>query len=271
MKLLKINTTPTYNRNAPTPRVTLVGAGPGDPDLLTIKALKALGKADVVLYDALVNKEILDYTPDHTLKVFVGKRANKHRFPQEIISQMIVEYAQEYGHVVRLKGGDSFIFGRGYEELEEVRKVGIEVTVIPGISSATSLTALQQVPLTCRGVNDSFWVVTATTRFGELSKDVALAAQANTTAVILMGRKKLEQIAMLFSAYGKSETPAMLIQNGSLPNEKIAIGQVHNIAEITDNEGIGTPAIIVIGEVVGLHSEYVKATVSSELLISKAS
>jgi len=87
---------------------------------------------------------------------------------------MIVEYAQEYGHVVRLKGGDSFIFGRGYEELKEVRKAGIEATVIPGISSATSLTALQQVPLTCRGVNDSFWVVTATTRFGELSKDVAL-------------------------------------------------------------------------------------------------
>ena len=256
MRLLKINTIPTHKRNSPTPYVTLVGAGPGDPDLLTIKAMKALQSADVVLYDALVNKEILNHAPDNAPKIFVGKRANKHRFPQETISRMLVEYAETHGHVVRLKGGDPFIFGRGYEELEVVREAGIKTAVIPGISSATSLTGLQQVPLTCRGVNDSFWVVTATTRFGDLSKDVALVAQANTTAVILMGRKKLEQIAMLFSAYGKSETPVMLIQNGSLPNEKTAIGQVHNIAEIADNEGIGTPAIIVIGEVVGLHSDY---------------
>jgi len=267
MKLLKINTISPHKCSAPTPQVTLVGAGPGDPDLLTIKAVKALQSADVVLYDALVNKEILNHAPDHAHKVFVGKRANKHRFPQETISRMLVEYARTHGHVVRLKGGDPFIFGRGYEELEVVRKASIKTAVIPGISSATSLTGLQQVPLTCRGVNDSFWVVTATTRMGELSKDVALAAQANTTAVILMGRRKLEQIAMLFAAYGKSETPVMLIQNGSLPNEKTAIGQVHNIAEVADSEGIGTPAIIVIGEVVGLHPDYVRRNVSLQLAV----
>lgn len=267
MKLLKTQIEHTEKVSDRTPQVTLVGAGPGDPDLLTVKAVKALAKADVVLYDALVDKRVLAYTPDNSLKVFVGKRANKHHYPQETISQMAVDYALQYGHVVRLKGGDPFIFGRGYEELEVIRKAGIAAEVIPGISSATSLTALQQVPLTCRGINESFWVITGTTSQGQLSKDVALAAESNTTVVILMGRRKLRQIAHLFTAYGKADTPAMLIEKGSLPDEKYAIGQIHNISEIADQAGIGTPAIIVIGDVVGLHPKYVMQKVESELLV----
>jgi len=237
------------------PKVTLVGAGPGDPDLLTVKGLKALQKADVVLYDALVNPVLLEEAPEKALKVFVGKRAGKHRFAQEEINMMIVQHAFNYGHVVRLKGGDSFVFGRGHEELAFVSSFDIEVEVVPGISTCIALPELQKVPLTRRGLNESFWVLTATMRNGDLSKDVAIAAQSSATSVILMGLRKLPQIAELYAANGKEKTPVMVIQNGSLPNEQHAIGTVDTIEEVVKEKGLGTPAIIVIGEVVGLHPE----------------
>lgn len=241
--------------NKITPKISIVGAGPGDPDLITRKGYKAIQNADVILYDALVNPEIMEDAPTHALKIYVGKRANKHRYAQEDINRMIVEYAYTHGHVVRLKGGDPFVFGRGHEELEYAAAFDIETDIVPGISSCIAVPELQKVPLTRRGINESFWVLTATTRSGELSKDIPIAAQSSATIVILMGMKKIEQIAQTFIDNGKRNTPVMVIQNGSREDESFVLGTVENIAEKVKTAGLGTPGLIVIGEVVNLHPE----------------
>jgi len=243
------------NNDTITPKISIVGAGPGDPDLITRKGYKAIQTADVILYDALVNPVIMEDAPAHVLKIYVGKRANKHRYAQEDINRMIVEYAYTHGHVVRLKGGDPFVFGRGHEELEYAAAFDIETNIIPGISSCIAVPELQKVPLTRRGVNESFWVLTATTRSGKLSKDIPIAAQSSATIVILMGMKKIEQIAQTFIANGKKDTPVMVIQNGSREDESFVLGTVKNITEKVKTAGLGTPGLIVIGEVVNLHPE----------------
>lgn len=236
-----------------TPKISIVGAGPGDIELLTIKGLKALESADVILYDALVNPEMLAFAKKESLKIFVGKRAGDHAFQQEEINLMMVQYAFTKGHVVRLKGGDPFVFGRGHEELIFAESFPVETEIIPGISSCIAVPELQKVPLTRRGVNESFWVLTATTKNGKLSKDIEIAAQSSATAVILMGMRKIAQIASAFSYYGKENTPVLVIQNGSRYDEKSVIGTVKDIAEKVKLAGMGAPGIIVIGEVVKLH------------------
>ena len=142
--------------------ISIVGAGPGDPELLTMKAYKCLQSADVVMYDALANHEILSYTKPSCIQVYVGKRASNHKYPQEEINKMMVDYARKFGHVVRLKGGDPFVFGRGHEEYTYCQSRGIQTQIIPGISSCIALPELQHVPLTRRDVSQSFWVMTAT-------------------------------------------------------------------------------------------------------------
>jgi len=236
-------------------KITLVGAGPGDPELLTIKGLRAIQSADVILYDALVNRELLNEAPSHALKIYVGKRADNHRYTQDEINLMLVQYAFSNGHVVRLKGGDPFVFGRGHEEITYADAFGIETVIVPGISSCISVPELQGVPVTRRGVNESFWVLTATTKNGCLSKDLKIAAQSNATAVILMGIRKIAQISEIFARQGKGNTPVLVVQNGSLPNERKILGTVKDIAKKVINEGIGAPGIIIIGEVVALHPE----------------
>ena len=237
------------------PRITLVGAGPGDPDLITLKGLKALQNADVVLYDALVNTEILDNAPSKALKIYVGKRANNHRYSQDEINLLLVQFAYSHGHVVRLKGGDPFVFGRGHEEMIYAQAFDIETEVVPGISSCIALPELAGIPVTRRGLNESFWVLTGTTRSGKLSTDVALAAQSSATAIILMGMRKIREIGETFAKAGKADTPVLVIQNGSLPNEKRVLGTVTEIADKVEAQGLGAPGIIVIGEVVSLHPE----------------
>lgn len=237
------------------PKLTLVGAGPGDPDLLTIKGLRAISGADVVLYDALVNRELLKYAPLNSKKIFVGKRANNHRFSQDEINKLIVENAMNYGHVVRLKGGDPFVFGRGHEELKFAESLNVEVDFVPGISSAISVPALQKIPLTKRGISESFWVMTGTTRNGELSNDIALAAQSNATAIILMGMSKLREIATVYQEQQRGNATVAVIQNGSLPTENIGFGTIDTIVDIVAEEKLGAPAIILIGEVVKEHPE----------------
>lgn len=237
-------------------KLTLIGAGPGDPDLLTIKGMKALQSADVVLYDALANPELLDFAPKNAEKIFVGKRAGTHRYSQEEINQLIVQYAFSHGHVVRLKGGDAFVFGRGHEEIEYAEIFGIETVVVPGISSCIAVPELQKVPLTRRGVNESFWVLTGTTRSGKLSEDIAVAAQSSATVVILMGMRKLFEITRIFGRAGKADMPVMVIQNGSRSNEKMVLGTIRTINREVRKAEIGSPGIIVIGEVVRLHSDF---------------
>jgi uroporphyrin-III C-methyltransferase len=232
------------------PLLTLVGAGPGDPELITLKALKALEAADIVLYDALVSKEILDYIPSSVPLVCVGKRAGQHSHTQEEINSLIVESAFLYGHVVRLKGGDPFVFGRATEEIECATRYGIPVKVVPGISSALAVPAAVSIPLTSRGVSESFWVVTGTTMSGGLSADVALAAQSTATVIILMGLKKLQEIMALFISQGKQDMPVAVIQNGTLPTQKHVVGTVSSIVGQVQEEDLGSPGIIIAGDVV---------------------
>jgi uroporphyrin-III C-methyltransferase len=235
------------------PKITLVGAGPGDAELITLKGIRALRSADVILYDALVNKELLEYAGENVPAVFVGKRAGNHELPQSQINELIVQSALTYGHVVRLKGGDSFVFGRGHEEMEYAAQHGIETSVVPGISSSIAVPELQHIPLTRRGVSESFWVLTGTTRAGELSADLHLAAQSNATAIVLMGLGKLAEITSLYQQAGRGRLPVAVIQNGSLAGERIVVAEVDTITEIVQRENIGSPAIIVLGEVVRSH------------------
>jgi uroporphyrin-III C-methyltransferase len=234
------------------PKLTLVGAGPGDAELITLKGIKALRAADVILYDALVNKELLEYAAD-VPAIFVGKRAGNHELPQDAINELIVQSALTYGHVVRLKGGDPFVFGRGHEEIEYAQSFGIETAVVPGISSSIAVPEGQHIPLTRRGVSESFWVLTGTTRAGELSADLHLAAQSNATAIILMGVHKAGRDHGVVPGQGRGTLPVAVIQNGSLPTERVVVAEVDTIVDVVRSENIGSPAVIVIGEVVRTH------------------
>ncbi len=240
-------------------KLTLVGAGPGDAELITLKGIKALQKADVVLYDALANHSLLEYVPDNAIVVNVGKRKEQHSYAQFEINQMIVEYALKFGHVVRLKGGDPFVFGRGYEELEYARNFGIETEVIPGVSSSVGVAGANQIPITHRDIARSFWVVTGHTSDGLLPHDLKLAAQSSATIVILMGMSKLDEIVAIFSENGKKETPIAIIQNGTTKQQKSLYGQIGDIQAKVNESGISNPAVIIIGEVVSLHRDYVEA------------
>ncbi len=237
-------------------KITLVGAGPGGTDLISLRGLKALAKADVVLYDALVSEELLQYCPQAVQKIYVGKRSNKHACSQTEINEMLVRYAFSHGHVVRLKGGDPFVFGRGYEEIEYARGFGIETAVIPGISSAIGVPSLQGIPITHRGTTESFWVITGTTSSGTISSDIYLAAKTNATVVILMGVGKLAEIVEIYKKENRHSLPVAIIQNGAMPNEKIALADVDTIVERAAALQMGSPAVIVIGEVVALHQAY---------------
>jgi uroporphyrin-III C-methyltransferase len=235
------------------PHITLVGAGPGDADLITIKGIKALKTADVVLYDALVNEELLEFAPENAVKVYVGKRSGDHSFSQDAINKLMIDYALNYGHVVRLKGGDPFVFGRGYEELDHAASYSIPAEVIPGISSSIGVPGMQQIPVTHRGLSESFWVVTGTTVDGKVSNDLYEAARTRATIVVLMGIHKLAEITEIFKKEGKHKLPVAVIQSGTTENEKVAIGIIDTIVEVVEDKKITSPALIVIGEVVSLH------------------
>jgi uroporphyrin-III C-methyltransferase len=242
------------------PSLYLIGAGPGDPDLITLKAVKALQKAEVVLYDALANDSLLDYAPANCIKQFVGKRYGCHTLSQDEINQLVLDYACTYKHIVRLKGGDPFVFGRAMEEIASARAAGMNIELIPGISSALAVPALQMIPLTCRGINESFWVTTGTTQNGELSADIELAARSSATVIILMAMSRLEVIMELFSRCGKADTPVAIIQNGTTATEKMVTGTVKDIFFKSLYEGLSNPAVIVVGEVVKTASSYLALT-----------
>ena len=230
-------------------QLTVVGAGPGDVELITLKAIKALQAADVVLYDALVDVALLEYAPNAE-HIFVGKRKGCYAYQQEQINDLIVSRAKTHGHVVRLKGGDPFVFGRGAEEMEYAASKGVKVAMVPGISSSVAVPASQNIPVTKRGAAESFWVITGTTKEHKLSTDVALAAKSNATIVILMGMGKLAEIVELFKLEGKADMPIAIIQNGTREDEKLGIGTIDTIEQIVVERQLSNPAIIVVGEVV---------------------
>ncbi|WP_236975761.1 uroporphyrinogen-III C-methyltransferase [Membranihabitans maritimus] len=229
------------------PRLSLVGGGPGDPKLITLKAIETLEKADIILFDALVNNSLLDYAKN-AQKIFVGKRRGWSRYTQPEINRLIVKMANKFGHVVRLKGGDPMVFGRAQDEIAYAEKHGLVVDVVPGISSYSGIAAYNQVPITSRGVSQGFWVLTATNSRGELSSDIAIAAQSSSNILILMGTRKLPQIVEKFKSFHGEDYPIALVQNGTTPNEKVVVGKLSNIEESVKKHRISNPAVIIIGE-----------------------
>ena len=233
------------------PELFVLGAGPGDPELITVKGYKLLQQADVILYDNLANKELLDLAPDTCEKIYVGKQPYGKYTPQEEIHEMIKHFAFTKGKVVRLKGGDPFIFGRGFEEIIYARANGIKTHFIPGITSMQA-SGFEDIPLTHREVSESVWMVTGTKKDGRLSADLKLAIQSNATVVIYMGMKKLDEIAQTYIAAGKGDLPAAIIQHASLHKQKSARGMVKDLSAIAESKQLTYPAIIIIGEVTGI-------------------
>ncbi|MBU2995839.1 uroporphyrinogen-III C-methyltransferase [Cellulophaga baltica] len=247
------------------PKVTLVGAGPGSSDLITLRGFKALQQASVVLYDALISNQLLNEIDDSVPKIYVGKRCSEHSYTQDDINKLIVENAYTYGHVVRLKGGDPFVFGRASEEIEYVESFGIPITVIPGVTSAVAVPASQGIPVTRRGISSSFWVMTATKKDGSFSDDLQLAAQSSATMVILMGIRKFSEIAQEVSKYRNTLTPFAIIQNGTLTAETCVTGMLQNYTSVLNTIDITKPGVIVIGDVVAEHPSFYEEEVQRVL------
>lgn len=234
------------------PRLTVVGAGPGDPELLTLKGARALAEADVVLHDALVNAELLRWVRPGARVQNVGKRHGRTAWQQADINALIVAKAHLHGHVVRLKGGDPFVFGRGGEELLYAAAQGLATAYVPGISSSVAVAGCAGIPLTHRGLSEGFRVLTATTATGELAPSLREAACTRTTTVVLMGLHRLAEIVALFAAHGQPHLPVAVVQNGTLPNARTVTGTIANIVARVAAAGLGAPALIVLGEVVAL-------------------
>ncbi|MEO0403845.1 MAG: uroporphyrinogen-III C-methyltransferase, partial [Bacteroidota bacterium] len=213
-----------------TSNLTLIGAGPGDPDLLTIKAVNAIQNADCVLFDALVDLESVQKYAVDAECIFVGKRAGYAHLSQEEINQVILRKCGEYKEVVRLKGGDPLIFGRGHEEWKAAEEAGINVTYIPGVSSVTSVPGLVGLPVTKRGVASSFWVGTAVDQQRNFSRDLVWAIHANCTVVILMGIGKIPEISHRFIQAGKGDLPIAVVASGSTSRQAFWKGTVNELA-----------------------------------------
>jgi uroporphyrin-III C-methyltransferase len=232
------------------PELYVMGAGPGDPELITVKGYKVLQMANVVLYDNLASKELLNITRADCEKIYVGKQPYGEYTPQEKILELIKEKAFSKGIVVRLKGGDPFVFGRGFEEILYAREHGINTHFIPGITSMQA-SGFLDIPLTHRSVSESVWMVTGTKKDGRLSDDLRLAMQSNATVVIYMGMKKLTEIARTYIEAGNGNVPAAIIQHASLPHQKSVKGTVEQLPALAEEHHLTYPAIIIIGWVVG--------------------
>lgn len=234
-------------------KVYLVGAGPGDPRLLTVRALELLRKADVVIYDYLVNPDLLIHLKVDAERIFVGKVGRGTQTPQAKINELLVAKASKGKLVVRLKGGDPFLFGRGAEEALTLRAAGIPFEIVPGISSALAVPAYAGIPLTHRGLSSSIAILTgANAGDGKLSEDL-FNARAADTIVVLMGITHLREITDQLTALGRSvKTPVAVIRWGTHESQQIVTGTLETIADIAAAEGLRPPSIIVIGEVVKL-------------------
>jgi len=237
--------------------VSLVGAGPGDAELITVKALRLLQEADVVAYDRLVSPEILDLIPSGVSRISVGKSAGKHCVPQEQINEIIVNLAQSGRQVVRLKGGDPYLFGRGGEEALVLRQHGIPFEVVPGVTAATGCSAYGGIPLTHRGLSHGVRFLTGHFRDGEeLDIDWAKVADPDCTLVIYMGLGNLQRITSeLINAGLAGSTPAAAIQNGTTRKQQKVISTLAGLVDAIDHAGLQAPVMIIIGEVVSLNED----------------
>lgn len=237
-------------------KVYLVGSGPGDPELLTIKARRLLDTTEVVVYDQLPGKAIIDSIPDSAEKIDAGKHAGDHKLTQNEINELIIRKAKEGKNVLRLKGGDPYMFGRGGEEAQELVAEGIEFEVVPGITSAVAVPAYAGIPVTHR---DHASMVTFITGHEDPTKeetalDWETLAKFDGTIVIFMGVKMLGRNVGELMKYGKDpKTPVALIERGTRPDQRVTVGILENIEEVAKERGVKAPAITIIGNVVSLH------------------
>ena len=243
-------------RAARSGKVWLVGAGPGDADLLTVKALSAINSADIIFYDQLVSEEICALFPKNTPALYVGKVKNNHSIPQEDLNQLLISQAQSGLTVCRIKGGDPFVFGRGGEELLELRKAGIEAEVIPGITSASGCSTYANIPLTHRGLSQGCTFVTG---HAEKTLDVNwnALAQLNHTLVFYMAAKNITDLAELLLRYTRrAQTPLAVIEQATTVHQQVHITSLQNCAEDFKNKQFSSPSLVIVGDVVNLHKQF---------------
>ena len=235
--------------------VYLVGAGPGDPELLTLRAARLLLEADVLVYDNLVSKEILACLPEATERIYVGKKASNHSLPQEGINALLVRLAGEGRKVVRLKGGDPFIFGRGGEEVEELVKAGVPFEVIPGITAAAGIGAYAGIPLTHRDFAQSCIFVTGHLKEGSVDLDWNMLARPRQTLVFYMGITQLAEICAQLTAHGlAASTPAAVVRRGTTCEQRVVTSDLAGLPAAVKAAGITPPALTIVGDVVSLQS-----------------
>ena len=253
-------------------RVILVGAGPGDPKLITLRGAEALAAADVVVFDRLVSPELLTLAREDAERVYVGKEPGRSATPQEEISALLVAHARRGRMVVRLKGGDPFVFGRGGEEALACARAGIGFEVVPGVSSAVAAPAFAGIPVTHRGVAQSFAVVTGSTAHGD-TVDLARVATATDTLVVLMAAGKLQRTcAELVAAGREAGEPAAIVQWAATPEQRTVIGTLETLPALAREARIGPPATLVVGAVAALGRElaWVRGAAGSDAQASGA-
>ncbi len=245
--------------------VWLVGTGPGDPQLLTLRAAQLIAQADAVLYDNLVSPEILALLPPGAEKIYVGKRRNKHALEQDDINERMVVLARQGRRVLRLKGGDPFIFGRGGEELEYLAAAGVAFHVVPGITAGVGVAACAGIPLTHRRLAQSCTFVTGHLQDGSMDLDWPMLARARQTVVVYMGLLGLPVLCAKLIEHGRDPaTPAAIIQQGSLPRQRVLTGSLATLPGRVDHAGLQAPTLIIVGEVVALAAKLGGPGIESE-------
>jgi uroporphyrin-III C-methyltransferase/precorrin-2 dehydrogenase/sirohydrochlorin ferrochelatase len=241
--------------------VALVGAGPGDPELLTLRALRLMQQAEVVLHDHLVSDAVLAYVNPRAERIYVGKEDSRHTLPQEAMNERLVALARAGKRVLRLKGGDPFTFGRGGEEAAALAAAGVDYEVVPGITSAAGASSYAGIPLTHRDCAQSCVFVTGHRREGGGEPDWAVLARPGQTVVIYMGIGALARIAQALIEHGRgADTPAAVIERATTPEQRVVVGTLASLPELARKAGVKPPALVIVGEVVALRERLRPAT-----------